>query len=119
RTQALDEFKAGKAGVLVATDVAARGIDIVELPYVVNFDLPNSPEDYVHRIGRTGRAGSSGTAISLMAAEEHERLEAIEKMIKQRIQREIVPGFGPHPADASTMMEPHRRDRKRGSDEDR
>ena len=119
RTQALDEFKAGKVGVLVATDVAARGIDIAELPYVVNFDLPNSPEDYVHRIGRTGRAGSTGTAISLMAAEEQERLEAIEKMIKQRIQREIVPGFGPHPADAPPMMEPPRRDRKRGADEDR
>lgn len=115
RTQALEEFKSGKVGVLVATDVAARGLDIAELPYVVNFDLPNSPEDYVHRIGRTGRAGATGTAISLVSADEHERLEAIEKMIKQRIPREIVPGFGPHPADAPPMMEP-RRDRQRGAD---
>lgn len=112
RTQALNEFKSGKVGVLVATDVAARGLDIAELPYVVNFDLPNSPEDYVHRIGRTGRAGATGTAISLLAAEEQDRLDAIEKMIKQRIQREIVPGFGPHPADAPPMMEPPRHDRK-------
>src|SRR5690606_6593787 len=118
RTQALEEFKSGKVGVLVATDVAARGLDIAELPYVVNFDLPNSPEDYVHRIGRTGRAGATGTAISLVSADEHERLEAIEKMIKQRIRREIVPGFGPHLADAPPLMEP-RRDRRRGADEAR
>ena len=73
RMQALEDFKAGKVGVLVATDVAARGLDIEELPHVVNFDLPNSPDDYVHRIGHTGRAGTAGTAISLVCPEEQER----------------------------------------------
>ena len=81
--------------VLVATDVAARGLDIEDLPHVVNFELPGAPEDYVHRIGRTGRAGASGEAISLVCAEEHERLEAIEKMIRIGITRKIVPGFEP------------------------
>lgn len=107
RTQALEEFKSGKVRVLVATDVAARGLDIDHLPFVVNFDLPNSPEDYVHRIGRTGRAGATGTAISLVCAEEHERLQAIEKMIKLSIPREVVPGFGPQHSEA-TLMEPRR-----------
>ena len=115
RTQALEEFKSGKVRVLVATDVAARGLDIAELPYVVNFDLPNSPEDYVHRIGRTGRAGAKGTAISLVSPDEHERLEAIEKTIKQRIRREIVPGFGPQAAEATPLLEP-RRDRRRDAE---
>jgi ATP-dependent RNA helicase RhlE len=95
RLQALADFKSGKVGVLVATDVAARGLDIEDLPHVVNFELPGAPEDYVHRIGRTGRAGASGEAISLVCAEEHERLEAIEKMIKLSIPRKIVPGFEP------------------------
>jgi ATP-dependent RNA helicase RhlE len=113
RTLALDEFKAGKVGVLVATDVAARGLDIDSLPYVVNFDLPNSPEDYVHRIGRTGRAGALGTAISLVCSEEHERLSDIEKMIKLSIPREIVAGFGPHLADAPPLLEPRRERRPR------
>ena len=85
RIQALEEFKSGKVGVLVATDVAARGLDIEQLPYVLNFDLPNSPEDYVHRIGRTGRAGTTGLAISLVCAEETERLAEIEKMLKVKI----------------------------------
>jgi len=71
--------KSGKVRVLVATDVAARGLDIEDLPHVVNFELPGVPEDYVHRIGRTGRAGASGEAISLVCAEEHERLDAIEE----------------------------------------
>ena len=96
RMQALDEFKTGKVGVLVATDVAARGLDIVELPYVVNFELPSVPEDYVHRIGRTGRAGSTGEAISLVCSEEHDRLGAIEKIIKQSIPQSLVPGFEPN-----------------------
>jgi len=95
RLQALDDFKSGKVQVLVATDVAARGLDIEDLPHVVNFELPGAPEDYVHRIGRTGRAGASGEAISLVCAEEHERLEAIEKMIKLNIPRKIIPGFEP------------------------
>ncbi|TMG72726.1 MAG: hypothetical protein E6H80_11265, partial [Betaproteobacteria bacterium] len=95
RLQALADFKGGKVRVLVATAVAARGLDIEVLPHVVNFELPGAPEDYVHRIGRTGRAGASGEAISLVCAEEGERLEAIEKMIRLSITRKIVPGFEP------------------------
>jgi ATP-dependent RNA helicase RhlE len=81
RMQALAEFKEGKVRILVATDIAARGLDIEELPFVVNFDVPINPEDYVHRIGRTGRAGSAGEAITLMGEEDHERLSAIEKLV--------------------------------------
>jgi ATP-dependent RNA helicase RhlE len=79
--------------VLVATDIAARGIDIDELPHVVNFDLPNVPEDYVHRIGRTGRAGATGEAISLVAPDEMNLLRDIERLIKRALPREVVPGF--------------------------
>jgi len=104
RLQALADFKSGKVGVLVATDVAARGLDIEDLPHVVNFELPGVPEDYVHRIGRTGRAGASGEAISLVCVEEHERLEAIEKTIKIAIHRKIVPGFEPDLRVAPSMM---------------
>jgi ATP-dependent RNA helicase RhlE len=118
RLQALDDFKAGKVGILVATDVAARGLDIDHLPFVVNFELPNSPEDYVHRIGRTGRAGAAGTAVSLVCGEETEKLAEIEKTIRLRIPRETVPGFGPHGSEAP-IMEPPRRERRRGADEDR
>src|SRR5205823_1205954 len=85
RTRALAQFKQGEVPVLVATDIAARGLDIEELPHVVNFELPNVPEDYVHRIGRTGRAGSSGAAVSLVDADEIQLLRAIEKLIKQSI----------------------------------
>ena len=109
RLQALDEFKSGKVGVLVATDVAARGLDIEDLPHVVNFDLPGSPEDYVHRIGRTGRAGTKGEAISLVCADEHERLAAIEKMIKLTIRKELVPGFEPDAALVPSIMGESRR----------
>jgi ATP-dependent RNA helicase RhlE len=90
--------------VLVATDVAARGLDIEDLPHVVNFELPGAPEDYVHRIGRTGRAGATGEAISLVCAEEHERLEAIEKTIRLTITRKIVPGYEPDGRVAPSMM---------------
>jgi len=95
RTRALAQFKAGEVPVLVATDIAARGLDIVELPHVVNFELPNVAEDYVHRIGRTGRAGSSGSAVSLVDSEEVPLLRAIENLLKRAIPRAIVEGFVP------------------------
>ena len=95
RTRALAGFKAGTVRVLVATDIAARGLDIEELPHVVNFELPNVPADYVHRIGRTGRAGSTGVAISLVSAEEGPFLADIEKLLTRRIERQIVAGFEP------------------------
>ena len=97
RTKALSEFKAGTLQVLVATDIAARGIDIDQLPHVVNFELPNVPEDYVHRIGRTGRAGCQGEAVSLVCVDENLFLRDIEKLIKREIPKEIVPGFAPDP----------------------
>ena len=95
RTKALADFKAGDLQVLVATDIAARGIDIDMLPHVVNFELPNVPEDYVHRIGRTGRAGATGEAISLACLDEEVFLNDIERLIKRSIPRETVPGFEP------------------------
>jgi ATP-dependent RNA helicase RhlE len=95
RTRALSGFKSGDLRVLVATDIAARGIDIQQLPHVVNLDLPNQAEDYVHRIGRTGRAGCAGQAVSLVAAEEHELLRAIERLLGERLPRQEVPGFEP------------------------
>ncbi len=97
RTKALAEFKHGDLEVLVATDIAARGIDIDQLPHVVNYELPNVPEDYVHRIGRTGRAGSPGEAISLVCVDEEGFLRDIERLIKRSIPREVVPGFEPNP----------------------
>jgi ATP-dependent RNA helicase RhlE len=93
RTKALAEFKAGTLPVLVATDIAARGIDIDQLPHVVNFELPNVPEDYVHRIGRTGRAGAQGEAISLVCLDEEPFLRDIEKLIKRSIPRQAIAGF--------------------------
>ena len=95
RTRALADFKKGKVQVMVATDIAARGIDIDLLPQVVNFDLPNVPEDYVHRIGRTGRAGSKGQAVSLVSADEFKQLRDIERLIKQQLDRVLVDGFEP------------------------
>jgi ATP-dependent RNA helicase RhlE len=93
RTQALEEFKKGEVSVLVATDVAARGLDIEDLPHVTNFELPNTPEDYIHRIGRTGRAGTKGWATSLVCDDENELLEGIEKLIKVKLTKEIISGF--------------------------
>lgn len=98
RTKALAQFKAGKLRVLVATDIAARGIDIDELPHVINFELPQVAEDYVHRIGRTGRAGSEGEAASLVCVDEHKLLRDIEKLTKNEIPREVIPGFEPDPS---------------------
>jgi len=95
RTKALAGFKEGEVRVLVATDIAARGLDIDQLPQVVNFELPNVPEDYVHRIGRTGRAGSSGAAVSLVDREELKLLKDIEKLIKREIPKVQVEGFTP------------------------
>jgi ATP-dependent RNA helicase RhlE len=97
RTRVLADFKDGDLTVLVATDIAARGIDIEELPHVVNYDLPNVPEDYIHRIGRTGRAGSAGEAISLVCVDEHAFLRDIERLLKRPIPREVVAGFEPDP----------------------
>ena len=104
RELALQDFKAGKTAVLVATDVASRGLDIEGLPQVINFDMPHSPEDYVHRIGRTGRAGLTGEAISLMAPEDHESFAAIERLIKKHIERVLVPGFQPNTGTVATLM---------------
>ena len=107
RTRALTEFKELKIQVLVATDIAARGIDIDELPQVVNFDLPNVPEDYVHRIGRTGRAGSRGEAVSLVCADEIDQLQDIERLVQKLITREYVTGFEPqHELPQSTLRPP-------------
>jgi ATP-dependent RNA helicase RhlE len=97
RQRALEDFKKLKLHVLVATDIAARGIDIDELPHVVNFELPNIPEDYVHRIGRTGRAGSSGEAVSLVCVDELKLLKDIEQVLKRSIEKRNVPGFEPDP----------------------
>ena len=104
REAALADFKAGKTTVLVATDVASRGLDIEGLPQVINFDVPHSPEDYVHRIGRTGRAGLTGEAISLVAPEDLESLAAIEKLIKKTNERVLIPGFEPNPGTVAALM---------------
>lgn len=98
RTRALREFKENTVRVLVATDIAARGLDIDKLPHVVNYDLPQVPEDYVHRIGRTGRAENSGIAVSLVSIDERSQMRAIERLLKQELKREIIPGFEPDPS---------------------
>lgn len=98
RTQALANFKNGGVRVLVATDIAARGLDIDQLPHVVNFELPNVPEDYIHRIGRTGRAGSNGEAVSLVCVDEHKLLRDIERIVKTDLPQVVLPGFEPDPS---------------------
>ena len=110
RTKALADFKKGITQVLVATDIAARGLDIDQLPHVVNFDLPNVPEDYVHRIGRTGRAGSTGEAVSLVCADESKQLRDIERLIKTLLTRKLIDGFEPvHSLPESKLdLRPHR-----------
>lgn len=121
RSRALSAFKRGSVRVLVATDVAARGLDIDELPHVVNFDLPNVPEDYVHRIGRTGRAGSEGEAVSLVSVDEQHLLRNIERLLKQDIPRDVVPGYEPDPAIAPEPIPgfSHRKGPRRASRRDR
>ena len=104
RLVSLEDFKAGKTAVLVATDVASRGLDIEGLPQVINFDIPRSPEDYVHRIGRTGRAGAKGEAISLVSPDDLESLAAIEKLINRKVERVLVPGFEPDGATLAALM---------------
>ncbi|HEY9612143.1 DEAD/DEAH box helicase [Allocoleopsis sp.] len=95
RTRALQDFKQGKVRVLVATDVASRGLDIDQLPHVVNYELPNVPEDYVHRIGRTGRAGNVGRAVSLVCSDEYPFLKDIERLLNQTLAKEVIPGYEP------------------------
>jgi len=101
RINALSSFKEGRVQILVATDIASRGIDIEQLPQVINFDLPCVPEDYVHRIGRTGRAGASGQAISLFSIDEYKQLNDIEKVLRNPISREIIAGFEPQATSAN------------------
>jgi ATP-dependent RNA helicase RhlE len=105
RVHALDDFKSGRVAILVATEIAARGLDIDGLPHVVNFELPTVPEDYVHRIGRTGRAGLEGDAVSLVCIDETSLLDEIQSLLRQPIRREIVPGFE---VDRSIRREPIR-----------
>jgi ATP-dependent RNA helicase RhlE len=106
RTQVLADFKAGKLQVLLATDVAARGLDIVSLPVVVNFDLPRSAADYTHRIGRTGRAGERGLAVSFVSAESHAHFRLIEKRHRLTMTREQIPGFEPTDVEVPTAALP-------------
>jgi ATP-dependent RNA helicase RhlE len=120
RELALADFKSGKISVLVATDVASRGLDIEGLPQVINFDVPHSPEDYVHRIGRTGRAGLTGEAISLVAPQDHDAIAAIERLIKKRIERVLVPSFeGSGESVAALMGDAPRRGRENGRERGR
>jgi ATP-dependent RNA helicase RhlE len=113
RTKALAEFKSGKIRILVATDIAARGLDIPLLPHVVNFELPNISEDYIHRIGRTGRAGASGEAISLVSADEKAYLRDIEKLLGMRIPNERLEGF--EPTEQFTEEPPKQQQRPQGN----
>ena len=106
RTRALRDFKSGRVRVLVATDIAARGLDIDRLPHVVNYELPFVPEDYLHRIGRTARAGQEGEAISLVCVDEHNLLRDIERLLKCEIDKEIIPGYEP---DSRIKAEPVKR----------
>lgn len=116
RTRALAEFKSGKVRVLVATDIAARGIDIDQLPHVVNFELPNVAEDYVHRIGRTGRAGNEGEAMSLVCVDELKLLKDIEKLINRKIPSDVIEGYEPDP---SIKAEPIRNGSNKGRGQQR
>jgi len=105
RTQALASFKEGSVRVLVATDIAARGLDIYQLPHVVNFELPSVPEDYIHRIGRTGRAGCSGEAMSLVCVDEHKLLRDIERLIRRDLPKVVIPGYEVDPSIKSEPLQ--------------
>jgi len=111
RTRALSHFKSGEIRILVATDIAARGLDIDQLPHVVNYELPNVPEDYVHRIGRTGRAGNEGEAVSLVCVDEHKLLRDIERLLKREIPSKVLDGYEPDP---SIKAEPIQNGRNNG-----
>ncbi|NOX75632.1 MAG: DEAD/DEAH box helicase [Gammaproteobacteria bacterium] len=113
RTRALAEFKNGELRVLVATDIAARGLDIDQLPHVVNYELPNVPEDYVHRIGRTGRAGNEGEAISLVCVDEDKLLRDIERLLKTEIPKEVLVGYEPDPSIRAEPIQKRRNDTPR------
>ncbi len=115
RTKALADFKAGEVRVLVATDIAARGLDIEQLPHVVNFELPNVAEDYVHRIGRTGRAGNEGEAMSLVCVDELKLLKDIERLIKRDIPKDIISGFTPDPSIKPEPIQNGRGNQKQGA----
>ena len=106
RTKALEAFKGGEIRVLVATDVAARGLDIEDLPHVVNFELPWNPEDYVHRVGRTGRAGATGDAVSLVCIDEADLLRGVQRLLQRAIEWEVADGFTPRRADAQPLRAP-------------
>ena len=114
RTRALAAFKAGDIRVLVATDIAARGLDIHQLPHVVNFELPDTPEDYVHRIGRTGRAGHQGEALSLVSPDESRQLRAIERLIGERLESTPLPGYEPSAEERAAPAPPSPRRGRNG-----
>jgi len=115
RTRALKEFKEGSVRVLVATDIAARGLDINRLPHVVNYELPHVPEDYVHRIGRTARAGQEGHAVSLVCIDELKLLHEIERLLKTKIEKEIIPGYEPDPRIKAEPLQKGRPQRSGGA----
>jgi len=119
RTKALAGFKAGNIRVLVATDIAARGLDIDQLPHVVNYELPNVPEDYVHRIGRTGRAGNTGEAMSLVSSDEDKLLRAIERLIKKDISKVSIEGFEVDPEDIKVAQQEAQAQKQRRSSSQR
>jgi len=111
RVQALSDFKTGRIRVLVATDIAARGLDIVDLPHVVNFELPYVAEDFVHRTGRTGRNGVEGDAIALVCVDEDHLLRDIERLMKRSLPSKVIPGFAPNPSiRAEPLMKTRRSD---------
>jgi ATP-dependent RNA helicase RhlE len=124
RTRALKEFKDGRTRVLVATDIAARGLDIEALPHVVNYDLPHVAEDYVHRIGRTGRAGAEGEAVSFVSAEERPLMAAIERLMNRKVEQKAIAGFEPgtrslHPAPAEPQRQRQQQRQRRPQQQQR